>query len=770
MSNQETHFYEFGPFRLDPVKRRLLRDGEPIPLTPKAFDTLLELVRQSGKTIEKDDLMKEVWPDAVVEENNLNQNISALRRCLGDSRQESQYIATVPGFGYRFVAEVKRSPPREVDATLEESLQSSLFVEPRVEPNKGKQMMKPDPTPVGSETESTAAAIAQRLDSSERAESLLASVPSSGESVIAFLNRHRKIAVLVLVLILNGVAGIAFWIYEIVGRSRTETFANEIDITPLTRIGTVGSAAISPDGKQIVYSVHEGGRESLWLRQVVVPSAHQIVPPAEVSYYGLTFSLEGNHIHFLRTDRGGSVRALYRMPAFGGVPTKLLADVDSRITLSPDGARMAFVRNSSDESALFITDVNGSNQHKLATRPITDYFKVPAWSPDGKLIACSSGSGEPYDNHNSVVAVRVEDGNQSLLTPQKWASTYDVEWLADGSGLLITARERHEAQEQIWRISHPGGVARRLTGDSKMYRSISLAGDSQALLAVQTELVSDIWVASDLRGEQGKKKVTFGTGSYENASYAPDGRIVYASQASGNWDIWIMDADGSNQKQLTADAGVNLHQKATPDGRHIVFASNRAGVFNIWRIGIDGSDPVQLTRGSGEKFPDCSPDGKWVVYNSVASDQNLYAIWRVPIEGGEPVRLTDANTEHPAVSPDGKRIAYFYSSKGKYQIFVIPFGGGQPDRIFDIPKTLDPLTYVCWFPDGQSLTYSAAHNDVSNIWMQPLGDGEAMHLTDFKVEGRLLFDWSPDGKQLVFIRRLWPADLVLLRNFTPGKT
>jgi len=107
MSGQEKHLYEFGPFRLDPVKRRLLRDGEPVPLTPKAFDTLLALVRQSGKTVEKDDLMRRVWPGAVVEENNLNQNITALRRSLGDSRHESQYIATIPGLGYRFVADVR---------------------------------------------------------------------------------------------------------------------------------------------------------------------------------------------------------------------------------------------------------------------------------------------------------------------------------------------------------------------------------------------------------------------------------------------------------------------------------------------------------------------------------------------------------------------------------------------------------------------------------------------------------------------------------------
>ena len=112
MSAEEKHFYRFGPFSIDPVKRRLLREGEPLPLTPKAFDTLVALIEESGKTIEKDDLMRKVWPDAVVEENNLNQNITALRKSLGDSRQESRYIATIPGIGYRFVGDVSRLTQR----------------------------------------------------------------------------------------------------------------------------------------------------------------------------------------------------------------------------------------------------------------------------------------------------------------------------------------------------------------------------------------------------------------------------------------------------------------------------------------------------------------------------------------------------------------------------------------------------------------------------------------------------------------------------------
>ena len=113
MSEENRYFYEFGPFRLDPLKRRLMRDGEPLRLTPKAFELLLTLVEASGKTIEKDELLERVWAGTIVEENNLNQNITTLRKLLGDSRQESQYIATISGLGYRFVAEVRKVSAEE---------------------------------------------------------------------------------------------------------------------------------------------------------------------------------------------------------------------------------------------------------------------------------------------------------------------------------------------------------------------------------------------------------------------------------------------------------------------------------------------------------------------------------------------------------------------------------------------------------------------------------------------------------------------------------
>src|SRR2546428_12804292 len=115
MSMRTDFVYEFGAFRVDPVNRLLLRGGQIMPLKPKVFDTLLALVESRGQLITKDDLMRAVWPDSVVEENNLTQNISALRRILGEQASEHRYIVTVPGYGYRFVAAVTERPPERGD-------------------------------------------------------------------------------------------------------------------------------------------------------------------------------------------------------------------------------------------------------------------------------------------------------------------------------------------------------------------------------------------------------------------------------------------------------------------------------------------------------------------------------------------------------------------------------------------------------------------------------------------------------------------------------
>src|ERR1700730_156505 len=104
---ETNRFFDFGPYRLDRQARVLIRDGAIVPLTPKVLDTLVVLVDHRGSVVSKDELLHSVWPDTFVEESNLSQNISVLRKALGQEPNQRPYIETVPKRGYRFVAEVK---------------------------------------------------------------------------------------------------------------------------------------------------------------------------------------------------------------------------------------------------------------------------------------------------------------------------------------------------------------------------------------------------------------------------------------------------------------------------------------------------------------------------------------------------------------------------------------------------------------------------------------------------------------------------------------
>lgn len=129
MSSEPPRFYEFGPFRLDPTKRLLFRDGELVTVTPKLFETLRALVERSGEQVSKDELMRAVWGDTIVEETNLTTNVSNLRKLLGEKKNEHQYILTIPGEGYRFVAPVRVLPVDSVEVVVHESVRTKLTVE-----------------------------------------------------------------------------------------------------------------------------------------------------------------------------------------------------------------------------------------------------------------------------------------------------------------------------------------------------------------------------------------------------------------------------------------------------------------------------------------------------------------------------------------------------------------------------------------------------------------------------------------------------------------
>ena len=170
---------------------------------------------------------------------------------------------------------------------------------------------------------------------------------SSAEYLVSEIKRHKGGVLLVLAGIGVLIAGVAFGLYKWIGQRQRTAPTQALKITRLTSTGKATTAAISPDGKYVVYAQDEAGQQSLWMAQVAVSSNVQIVPPAEANYWGITFSRDGNFIYYVRVDKENPHGALYQAPALGGNARKLLVNIASPVTFSPDGKQLAFTRGQS---------------------------------------------------------------------------------------------------------------------------------------------------------------------------------------------------------------------------------------------------------------------------------------------------------------------------------------------------------------------------------------------------------------------------------------
>ena len=580
---------------------------------------------------------------------------------------------------------------------------------------------------------------------------------SVAEHLLSEMKRYKKGVAIGLTALIIIISAIGLVLYKLASSTQSKNRpTSSLEVTRMTQLTTSGNilqAAIAPDGKYVAYLMDDVGGQSIWLRQVGTSSSAQIVPPTSSYYAGLTFSPDGSHLYYVLYENGGGTSTLYRVSILGGAARKLVSGIISVPAFSPEGKRFAFVRYYPKQSqdALIVANADGSEERRLAIRNAP--IHMPSWSPDGRTIACSAGSGEAPDQFENVIEVSIQDGVEKPIGSHRWASVGHVAWLSDGGGLIIVATDRGSGSSQIWELSYPAGEVRRVTNDLNNYDGLDLTADSNSLVTIQRNSIQHTWIVPDGDATRAKQIAP----QANTFSWAPDGRLVYEADVGDETDIWIVDVDGRNAKQLTVGAKSNHHPIVSRDGRYIIFETNRTDSSHIWRMDIDGSNPRELTSGNGQRLGDCSPDGQWLVYAATG------ALWKVSISGGNSVKLADNVQGAPFISPDGKLIACDYWDKQPLTpavTAVFLFEGGTPVKIFHIP-----LGGARWSPDGQALLYSDTQGGVSNIWSQPIAGGAATQLTDFKSDQIFWFDWSRDGNKLACSRGVVTRNVVLMSNF-----
>jgi len=261
----------------------------------------------------------------------------------------------------------------------------------------------------------------------------------------------------------------------------------------------------------------------------------------------------------------------------------------------------------------------------------------------------------------------------------------------------------------------------------------------------------------------GKQLTTGKLDGDRGVTWTPDGRIVYSSIAGGNVDLWIMNADGTNQKQLTSDAAMDYSPYVSPDGRYIFFGSMRGPMPSVWRMDIDGNNLKQVTD-QEDYLQDLTPDGKWVIYSSWRTTKQ--SLWRVSIDGGQPEQISNLFISNARVSPDGKFLACKYRDEdpnSPIRLIILPIEGGTPLKSFDLLPTTNGSPE--WSPDGKSVTIGDSRTGTLNLWSFPLDGGPMKQLTDFKPDEFIGRELSVDHKSMVIARGRITSDVVLISDF-----
>jgi eukaryotic-like serine/threonine-protein kinase len=584
----------------------------------------------------------------------------------------------------------------------------------------------------------------------------------SSTAVLTEARRHKWRLILSPIVITLVITG--FLLYKHFS-SGTALNPGNMQITKLTDSGTALDGAISQDGRYTAY-VKRGDQQSLWVKQIATGSEAQIVPPGPGFFVRRpTFSTDGNYVYYEHSDPNNEDESiLYSVPSLGGTSQRILDDLSTPVNFSPDGKQIVFVHFDPGEkqSQLVVAQSDGSGRHVIAEREAMSVNGgPPSWSADGKLIAVSQ-----YVLTKDVLS------NVLIFTPEgKLVKSFGipmlvdgVAWLPDMSGIFLEARAPEtNFHRQIKFQPYPSGNLQNLTNDLNLYKSVTVTADGKSLVTVQEQPSSALYIGNVPAQFPGEIKlnpnpVTPGQSEGQWADWGVDGKIYFMDS---NFHSFRTNPDGSSRARVPdRDTSAIYGSACGPNG--VVFSSLQQNSLALFRQDLSTGETKQLTSERDAEWPVCTRDGSTVYYHNFFEGP---AIKRLSTRGGSPVVYASA-AGFPALSPDGKHIAFFQfstSANHKNVLVVQDVNGGNR-----VELSAFEVNQVEWTPDSRALLASKSTGAGSNLFYQPLDGSKATQITHFHAEPlrTSTFSFSPDGKQIAIGRaRVNDSDLVMFSNF-----
>ena len=512
---------------------------------------------------------------------------------------------------------------------------------------------------------------------------------------------------------------------------------------------------------------NDKGQRTLWVRNTATNTDTQILGASARAYMGVAFSLDGNYLYFTRVSPDNDALSdLYVMSVFGGTPRQLIVNIDSPVSLAPDGNRLTFLRWSPDQkdnfSEIHITDKEGGNDQVLYST--SEKALAPVWSPDGRKIAWVQT--EAGTTRIGLKVMEIASKKLATVSPPTgifWVNPPDyayttLAWMPDSRHLLALYYKQRTIRAQIGVITVPSGEFRSVTNDVSSYSQLALSGNGRTLATVLTNFDSSIALYGPDGGEPVSTlplRITPST-----IAWATEDRLLYTvgGLSSGTIDR----ATGSMQSFETGEIVPGDFIASCPDG-HILFTGFPKGGSEprLFRMNADGGEIAQLTTSGFARAPSCSPDSQ-KAYFSTGNDVNV-SLWSIPITGGTPRLLVRPdNYAETSMSRDGTRAAFFALRENKFCAIVADLATGQVQPPFFIDQSL--AGFASFSPDGQAIVSDALRNGGITLLYQPLDHSAPRALFNPALETIIDFDWSPSGKQLAVARVKSSSDVVLITD------